>query len=218
VDRVVRSTSKSRTSTAVVDGVQERGDSRAGALERLLRLDASVLEQGLDIRHTPGLAPLVEIARVRGPRLSYRDLRRLAQRLADQAMALRAEATLRRGLHPDEFELVAAVAVARFALTRVQGSRERAVRLEMCFDIWRIGLLHGVVDDPVRRWDGAWSLPFLELESMHTYVLTHAERAALAAIKPRDSADLRGSGRRRKHYDKCMRRALPRILRGLDAE
>lgn len=193
-------------------------DPRATALEQILRLDPSVLREGLDVRDVPALAPLTDVPGINKPRLSYPDLRRLGQRLADKAIALRAEATLRRGLHPDEFELVAAVAVSRFGLTRVRGSRERALRLQRCFDIWRIGLLYGVVDDPVRRWDDSWELPMGDLTRLHDHVRAHADPAAWAATKPRDSADLSSSGRRRKRFDKSMHRALPRILEALDAD
>jgi hypothetical protein len=184
----------------------------AEALTALLDLESSILERGLDLRWLPRLQPLAHLMGARGWKVSARDVRRFGAHVAELAIALQGTARVRRGAHPDEFELFAAKCVWRFRLTALGRDRRLARRLLLCAGLWKTGKLRGVVGHEAPRWDGLWSLPLAQLEMLYAQAMRVVPNLE-ATLRPTDAAD--ESTARRKHYAKCMPMAAEAIAEAL---
>jgi hypothetical protein len=180
------------------------GDVRV--LGELLNRTPDAIRDGLDVGVWPEMALLKIATRSRGRKISARQLQRFGDRLAQAAMALRPRATLTTPRHPNEFELFAAVCVWFFDLPAVGGNGELARRLRLCVLLWKTGRLYGMDQEPP-WWKDLWAMPMPDLKVRYATAVEKGLNAA--SIKPTNETD--GTGTRRKHYAKSMRRAIPEV-------
>ncbi len=132
-------------------------------------------------------------------------LQAVARRALRDALDLRSMATLPRGDHPNEYELLAAYIIAGWGGLAGAGKRDRAQRsleerLLLCYQIWKLG---GLLEGGPYYWSQLWELTIEELRRINDLPLHQPNPKIRAKLEPSDAADR--SSRRKRFQDRMIR-------------